>query len=178
MGVSIFNIKYWIFHWWWHKKKTDELSRKYIKKIQRTNQEHNFTYRCTYMYCFLAHCGVLLLSRWSVGAGGLCLCHRGTVSARRNGSFSSWPTSGWDLCWSKPRHGGHWYPPHERSGYPKVITAPSQICFVFVLFVLLMISLGISFQIEDNAHNHFEIFVPLRQATNKANNPCRLPPQC
>lgn len=27
-----------------------------------------------------------------------------------------------------------------------------------------MISLGISFQIVDNARNHFEIFVPLRQA--------------
>lgn len=27
-----------------------------------------------------------------------------------------------------------------------------------------MISLGISFQIADNARNHFDIFVPLRQA--------------
>lgn len=65
----------------------------------------------------------LVSLRW-----GLCFFHPGTVSAVRNGTFSTWPTSACDSCtncWSKPRHGGHWYPPHESSGYPKVITAAS-----------------------------------------------------
>lgn len=47
----------------------------------------------------------LVSLRW-----GLCFFHPGTVSAVRNGTFSTWPTSACDSCtncWSKPRHGGH-----------------------------------------------------------------------
>lgn len=99
------------------------------------------------------------LSRWSVCAGFLFLFHPGTVLALHHGRLISWPLLAWDLCsncGSKPRHGGHWYIPWESTGYPKVIIAAS---WIFVFFVLLMISLGISFQMEDNVCNHFYIFV-------------------
>lgn len=90
--------------------------------------------------------------------------YEGIVLAVHDGRNISYPLFAWDFCsycGSDLRHGGHWYIPWESTGYPNVIIAASWIILGF--FVLFMISLGISFQMEDNVCSHFYIFVFHRQ---------------